>query len=654
MTHRSVPRDTPSTATRRVVLSAGLALPAAVLAACSGSGSTDDGSAEAATALATALQSGRFAGSPVSAQGVDASFAAVTRGLGATAHTVRVTTVVADPAKTTTNGKLVSLMTTWAVHGRQWSYAHKVAISPLEKDAAGRKWSTPWAPSLVHPDLHTGEHLTAVAVAVDRGDITDGAGAPIVKYRPVYRVGIDKTKVGAAGQQGAATKLATLVGIDAPAYAKQYAAGGPAAFVEAIVLRTETVPDAKAAQIRAIPGAVLLNDRRPLASSSSFARAILGTVGPATADSVKATATSRNPVSGADMVGSGGLQGRYDAQLRGAPTLRINAVLPGADGPQSTRVLTSLGGTAPVPLRTTLRQDLQGVAEQLLKAQRSASALVAIRPSSGEILVAASGAGSNGYNTAFLGRYAPGSTFKVVSSLALLRAGLKITDTVDCTPTISVQGRIVKNFPDYPKDKLGRIPFKTAIANSCNTVMIRGADRATQASLAVAAESLGLTQPSGDGSFFGSVPPGDTGGNHQVSMIGQGRVLASPLGMATVAASVAHGSRVSPYLVPTDKPAAPKAPATPLTSAEAASLQALMRGVVTEGGAAGLKSMPGAPVLAKTGTAEYGTDTPPQTHSWMIAVQGDLALAVFVETGGYGGVTCLPIVQSFLTAAATG
>ena len=49
---------------------------------------------------------------------------------------------------------------------------------------------------------------------------------------------------------------------------------------------------------------------------------------------------------------------------------------------------------------------------------------MAIRPSTGELVAVASGPGSKGYNTATFGRYAPGSTFKVVSALALLRAGV--------------------------------------------------------------------------------------------------------------------------------------------------------------------------------------------------------------------------------------
>ena len=73
-----------------------------------------------------------------------------------------------------------------------------------------------------------------------------------------------------------------------------------------------------------------------------------------------------------------------------------------------------------------------------------------------------------------------------------------------------------------------------------------------------------------------------------------------------------------------------------MTAAEAASLADMMRAVVTSGHAGFLASVPGAPVGAKTGTAEFGNDTPPKTHAWIVAVHGDLAVAVFVEDGGLG------------------
>jgi cell division protein FtsI/penicillin-binding protein 2 len=57
-------------------------------------------------------------------------------------------------------------------------------------------------------------------------------------------------------------------------------------------------------------------------------------------------------------------------------------------------------------------------------------------------------------------------------------------------------------------------------------------------------------------------------------------------------------------------------------------------------------------VSAKTGTAEYGTATPPATHAWMIGFRGTLAFAVYVETGVSGGRTAGPIAARFLRAVA--
>ena len=76
-----------------------------------------------------------------------------------------------------------------------------------------------------------------------------------------------------------------------------------------------------------------------------------------------------------------------------------------------------------------------------------------------------------------------------------------------------------------------------------------------------------------------------------------------------------------------------------------------MRGVVESGSAAFLADVPGAPVLAKTGTAEFGTEPPLPTHAWMIGVQGDLAVAVFVEVGESGSRTAGPILEAFLRNA---
>ena len=56
-------------------------------------------------------------------------------------------------------------------------------------------------------------------------------------------------------------------------------------------------------------------------------------------------------------------------------------------------------------------------------------------------------------------------------------------------------------------------------------------------------------------------------------------------------------------------------------------------------------------MIAKTGTAEYGNDEPRRTHAWMIAAQGDLAVAVFVQDGESGSQTAGPLLRAFLAAA---
>ncbi len=370
-------------------------------------------------------------------------------------------------------------------------------------------------------------------------------------------------------------------------------------------------------------------------------------VGPATAEIIE---ESDGAVAAGDLAGLSGLVRQYDARLRGTPGLVVVATAADTD---ARRELFSTAPVAGEPLHTTLDVGLQTEADALLADVRPASAIVALRPSTGDVLAVASGPGGGGLSTATLGQYAPGSTFKVVSSLALLRAGLTADTDVPCTPTITVDGREFSNFPGYPAGALGTVPLRTAFANSCNTAFISQRDAAAAQALVDAAGSLGWDAGDlGLPAFLGSVPSDSAGTDHAASMIGQGRVLASPLGMATVAASVAAGRTVVPRIVTDDDLSTPSSSgATPLTGAEAATLHELMRGVVTDGGARFLLDVPGAPVAAKTGTAEFEVDGEVRNHAWMIAIQGDLAVAVFVEEGDYGSTTAGPLVEAFLRAA---
>jgi cell division protein FtsI/penicillin-binding protein 2 len=74
----------------------------------------------------------------------------------------------------------------------------------------------------------------------------------------------------------------------------------------------------------------------------------------------------------------------------------------------------------------------------------------------------------------------------------------------------------------------------------------------------------------------------------------------------------------------------------------------MLRGVVTSGSGRGLLDLPGKPVIAKTGTAEFESHGKTLTHAWMVAAQGDLAVAVFVDRGASGSGVAGPIIERFL------
>ncbi|ELT45303.1 penicillin-binding transpeptidase domain-containing protein [Arthrobacter nitrophenolicus] len=566
---------------------------------------------------------------------------------------------------------------TWTFGEAEWKYT----VSARFKKS-GDKWLTVWDPATLVPGLADSEVLSKGAQSPPRADILGAGDVPLVTYRPVVNVGIDKPQLGSADPADSAGKVAALVGVDPAVYAEQVKASGAEAFVPAITLREEgrTITNE---QIAAIPGARAIPATMPLAPTRSFARAVLGSVGEATAEQIE---ESEGALAAGDLTGIGGLQQQYDEQLRGSDAVVIRAqradltreqIQSSATDPR--RVLFEVEPTSGTPLKTTLDPRLQTLAEDTLAKVGPASAIVALRPSTGAVLAVASGPGSNGYNTAMLGQYAPGSIFKMVDSLAMFRNGLTPESKVECTPTLTVDGRTFKNAEGYPEGSLGSVTLRDAFAHSCNTAFIAARDKVPQGQLESAAMAMGLAVEAptlGAEAFLGSVPGEASGTEHAASMIGQGKILLSPLAAAMMAGSVAKGAPVAPQLVlnpdggeaaagttsgSTAPAAQPSATATaeapapasgqPITAQEAASLADMMRAVVTSGHAGFLSSVPGAPVGAKTGTAEFGNEVPPKTHAWIVAVHGDLAVAVFVEDGGLGATTSGPLLKEFLTAA---
>jgi cell division protein FtsI/penicillin-binding protein 2 len=283
----------------------------------------------------------------------------------------------------------------------------------------------------------------------------------------------------------------------------------------------------------------------------------------------------------------------------------------------------------------------------------------------------------DGYNRALLGRYPPGSTFKVVTTAALLAGGLRPADPVDCPKEAKVGGRTFNNFED---EVLGRIPFSSAFANSCNTAFVQqAAKRLTGDELVASATrfGFGLDPSPGIPAVTSRVPPPTDRADLAAEAFGQGRISASPLQMALVAATAAKGRWHHPTLVAgeaaesggsggtassgttettssdgsgsNDSGAAqPAKSPDPLDAKVAGTLRALMRQVVTNGTAAPAHLPAG--VGGKTGTAEFGTGDPLPTHAWFIGFRGDLAFAVVVEGGGVGGRVAAPVAARFLRA----
>lgn len=539
----------------------------------------------------------------------------------------------------------------WETGEDDWTYRTTATLEESVREGQDA-WALRWTPAVVEPSLRGDEVLAASPVAPERGRVLGRGDSVLVEPRPVVRVGIDKQGVRRADAVASARELAGLVDVDPAAYAAQVRSAGDRAFVEAIVLRAGDLGAGVRDRVEALTGGRLVEDELPLAPTREFAAALLGGVGPATAEIVE---ESDGRVVPGDEVGTSGLQLRYDARLLGRRGVTVSA----AGGEGEPRELFATDPVAGQDLETTLDPRLQRLAEDTLADVGPAAALVALQPSTGDLLVAANGPGSEGYATATIGRYAPGSTYKVVTSLALLRAGVAPGDPVACPATLDVDGRDFENYDDYPSSGLGRITLEDAVASSCNTAFIGARDQVSGEDLTRAAEALGLgvDRDLGFPAYLGQAGPedpdaqGETGA--AADLIGQGSVLASPLAMAAVVASVQEGSTVVPRLLPALDP--PEVdPTEPLRADEAASLRQLLRAVVERGSGSALADLPGAPVLAKTGTAEFGDAEPLETHAWMVAARGDLAVAVFVERGESGSSTAGPLLRAFLAGAGQG
>ena len=387
--------------------------------------------------------------------------------------------------------------------------------------------------------------------------------------------------------------------------------------------------------------AVLASDGTELSSPTAAAQSgsialLTGTVVAATAAQAKALGA---PYEKGDLIGQGGIEQAYQAQLAGRPSLTIRLEGPG------TRVdatAARFAATPGKPVQTSLDMRDQMAASAAVSGASTSKPidLVAIQPSTGKVLAVVERPG--GFDRALAGIFPPGSTFKVVTASALAEKGMRPSSTVQCPSQVTIGGR---TFHNDNNEHLGMTSLQTAFAVSCNsTFAMLAYQRLGGPALASMAATFGFNStpnlgiPATLGKFTTPHQPVDVAAD----AFGQGMDLVNPLSQASVAAAIESGTWRSPVLVTSPQPQTARSHT--ISPAILGTLRPMMRAVVTSGTAAGVGFPPG--VYGKTGTAQYGTGT--HSHGWFIGYRGDLSFAVLVEGGGLGADSAGPVANAFL------
>ncbi|MEV0223745.1 penicillin-binding transpeptidase domain-containing protein [Streptomyces sp. NPDC050704] len=340
------------------------------------------------------------------------------------------------------------------------------------------------------------------------------------------------------------------------------------------------------------------------------------------------------------------LRGTYGDTAGGTPGIEL-AIRRATEG-EGDKTLVTLAKGTPGKLRTTLSANSQAAAEKAVK-RYSESSLVAVKPSTGEVLAVANNR-EDGFNAAFLGKVAPGSTMKIVSAATLIDNGVTTAaGPAPCPPDAVWQSAKFKNLKGMTPNE--NATLSESFARSCNTAFVKYADEIQVDSLTKEAqERFGLGQDNwktGIASFDGSVPASG-GPDTAANMLGQGQVQMSPLNLASVAATVVTGTFRQPVIVPQSLDDRELAQAKGLSADTAAQLRQMMNRTAASGTAATAMSGLGPDYGAKTGSAEV--DGQKVSNSWFTGYRGDIAAAAMTQEGGHGSDAAGPIVADVLRA----
>ncbi len=499
-------------------------------------------------------------------------------------------------------------------------------------------WRIHWDPSTLYPDLAKGQRLVFHSAWQPRGSIVASDGSILAGSQKIVKIGLEPDRI-TKSLPHIKELLSSLLGTDPASI--DAALHGPGVQPNYFVEVAQVPDDARYAtelrpKLAPIPGVFFQHSIGVLAPAGLIGEQLIGRVGEITAERLKQLGP---PYRVGDQVGLGGLQETFETRLAGRPSGQVNIEA----GDRVVKTVKKFPGRNPEPVQITIDPVVQQAADAAMTGQSGNAALVAVDTVTGQIRAVVSKP-DNGFSRALDGAYPPGSTFKVITSTALLTAGLTPTTPAPCPARLTVDG---KTFSNFEGEASGALDLAQAFQISCNNAFIGLADKLPSDALEKAAALYGfnvdwkLPVPSSPGSF---PTPADRA-ERAASAIGQGRVLASPVQMATVAATVASGTWHAPTLtrLPVPEPHAARS----LAPAAALVLRNFMASVVQGNGtAAGAGLPPG--TFGKTGTAEFGNANPPQTHAWFIGYRNNLAFAVIVEGGGVGGRVAAPIAARFL------
>ena len=512
-----------------------------------------------------------------------------------------------------------------------WDYSSQLTLA-----WDGAAWLVDWHPDVLHPSLASDDRLVLVRNWPERAPILGRDGTPLVTTLPTVRAGVIPSRVTSRAEVRAAFEAYTDASggsvdevMDAPNVQPDW-------FLPITVIPRESYPVVRPA-LYPVPGIAFRVTQGRAPVEPGLALQVLGTTGEITAELLEELG---GPYRTGDIVGRSpsSLERTHERMLAGSPTVEILKI--SATG--VAELLYSFPGEPSVPLVTTLSLQAQRAAEAALEDVETAAALVAIDVATGEIRAAVSRP-LEGFNRAVTGLYPPGSTFKLVITLAALQSGFTAESSLSCPEEVTIGGQVFHNVGSSPES----LSLEQALVRSCNTAFIQLAADLEQTAIESAARQLGFNvdYTIGLATPGSSYPLPQSPNEAAAAAIGQANVQATPLHMASMAAGLAGDGWKPPTIVARD----PIVPSDPIDAEIAAIIREMMVGVVEDRRGTGrLAAVDGLTIGGKTGTAQLGSEEDDPVVAWFIGFSGEMAFAVMVEEGESGGATAAPIAADFL------